>query len=46
MFSCIPLRTQAFTNCVLVYDRVRSVHANGITRTQKFMHVIDFSVKK
>ena len=32
---------QAFTNCVHGYDRARNVHANNVTHTQKFVHVID-----
>ena len=35
---------QAFTNGVHGYDRARNVHANDITRTRKFVHVIDSSV--
>ena len=35
---------QAFINCMQSYDRTRSVHVNGVTRTRKFLHSIDFSM--
>ena len=34
----------AFTNCVNVCNRARNVHANGVTRTQKFVHIVDYFV--
>ena len=42
----INTSVQAFTNCVQGYDRARNVHAIGITRARKFVHVIDSSLKK
>ena len=36
----------AFANCMHGYDRSRNVHANGVTRTRKFVHGIDYSVQK
>ena len=44
LFISVIYHKQAFTNCVHGYDRARNVHANGITRTRKFVHVIDSSV--
>ena len=36
--------SQAFTNSWHSYNRVRNVHANGVTHARKLMHVIDSSV--
>ena len=36
--------SQVFTSCVHDYERACKEHANGITRTRKFLHGIDSSV--
>ena len=41
LFCELDLENQALTNCVHGYDHARNVHANGITLTQKLVHVID-----
>lgn len=38
------LEAYCFTKCMHSCDRAHNVHANGVTRTQKFGHGIDFTV--
>ena len=39
-------KIQAFKNSMHGYDRGRYVHANSVTRTPKFVNVVDSSVNK